>query len=108
MDHGQFEIKHAEDTDQGYDKQNNSSGNNQIKVIRIFIFHIVLYWKVCSPGKKKEVKNKFVKSEYKSKLKQIEVVNELTEEIELVDAPDDMQVSKISGWNNRQINTDEL
>jgi hypothetical protein len=43
MDHGQFEIKHAEDTDQGYDKQNNSSGNNQIKVICIFIFHIVLY-----------------------------------------------------------------
>ena len=57
--------------------------------------------------KKKESKNKFVKSEYKSKLKQIEVVNELIEKMELIYAPEDMQVSKISGWNNRVINTDE-
>ena len=58
--------------------------------------------------KLKEEKNKFKKVKYKSKLKQIVKYNEITDEVELVDAPEDMQVNTISGWNYRTVNIDEV
>ena len=57
--------------------------------------------------KKKDKSSKFTKVKYKKRFKQLIEVDEDENET-FVDAPDDMPIGKIFGWDNRDITEDEI